>query len=140
MIGIRRNRARTAGLLGLAVAVLLGLLAGGFLLIRSEDGDRSGSSWEYYRITSDGLKVYAAIRGCDDLTGAYLDETAERVEVSVEIDHGGVCGDDLVPDWVAVRLGSPLDDRPVYDAACLASRESETDCLRATFNDSRWSE
>lgn len=139
MIGIRREHVSTAGLLGLAVAVLLALLAGGFILIRSDDGHRSGSAWEYYRVTSDGLKVYAAVRGCDDVTGANLNETAERVEISVEIDHGLVCGDDLVLDWVAVRLGSPLNERAVYDAACLASRESETGCLRGTYSDSRWS-
>lgn len=108
---------------------MLGALAGGALLLLGRDS--RGATWDYFRAEQDELRVFKTLRPCDEIRSVDVEETDERIEVTLHVEPGGLCGDLAVDKFATVTLSDPVRDRPVYDAACLGRGVSETECLRS---------
>ena len=119
--------------LGVLAGVLAvgGLVVGGLLLLRSGAEGSSGHAWDDYSAHKARLVVHYQGSPCQDPQDNDVVETAERVEVTVWVDHHvGQCADSQVSYDVRVDLDDPLGNRPVYDGACLADGGTDQECLR----------
>jgi hypothetical protein len=102
-----------------AVAVLTGVSATGWGLLRANDETAPGVPWDTYRLTSQGVEVYKLLRSCETVTGVDVVETSRRVEITLHVDSGEGCGDVATPTASQVELADELGAREVYDGACI---------------------
>lgn len=129
----RMNRTvRTVAALAVGLAALIGLVVAGWVLL-NDDVPEQADPWNYYRPTADGIEVFKIMGHCDEIVGAEVtEETTERVVVAIYVVNEtlGYCTMESVDVAVTVDLQAPLNDRPVYDAACLAGSTPENQCER----------
>jgi hypothetical protein len=109
---------------------IVALAVGGIYLLSPHDDSSPTTTWEAYREASDGLIVYSLLRSCDEVTGVDVVERDDRVDVTVQVAYGGVCGDLAVENAVRANLAEPLAGRPVRDGACLTRGLTQRECLR----------
>lgn len=114
-----------------AAAIVLGAAFGGLALLRTSSND-DGTTWDSYRVTRDGIMIYKTVRPCDKIVNAEVEETDERIEITLRVDSGGVCAALAVDKSTSVSLSDQVGDRAVYDGACLNQLRDERQCIRPT--------
>lgn len=115
------------------LVVLVALVVGALLLLRVFEDEPDGvvTQWDGFRTTGQGLVVEYGASPCEEPTGSEVEETADRVVVTVwKSTFRGLCTAMLEMHPVRVALDEPLGDRPVYDGACLDDGGAEAVCLR----------
>ncbi|UYM05113.1 hypothetical protein [Solicola gregarius] len=125
-----RSRSRLWAVL-IAAAVVLGAAFGGLALLRA-GSNHDGATWDSYSVTRDRIIIYKTVRPCDKIVNAELEETDERIEITLHVDFGGVCADLAAEKSTDVSLNEPVGDRAVYDGACLHQPRDERQCIRPT--------
>ncbi len=126
---------RTAIVLLVAVAVLAAAGVYGAVLLTREDPEpdatTSGRTWDSYTVKGRTLVVEATGDPCTELADVEVDESDDRVVVTMHVEvDGAVCAALAVPIRGRVRLEDPLGSRPVYDGACLDDEGAARGCRR----------
>ncbi|MEI5672214.1 MULTISPECIES: hypothetical protein [unclassified Nocardioides] len=128
------GRGRAIAVLLFSVVLLAGTAVAGMSLFqqeRAEGESLARITWSEYDVVRRGVVVHATLSACQTISDVDLVETADRVEVTLDLTGEDTCAGESVEVEKGVRLERRLRDRAVYDGGCLADGGTDERCRAA---------